>query len=356
MKYILKATIFSLLLTSCAPAQVPISYHQTYNEGVDLLQCESKQEKYESFEACENLSGDKNIYQWASAVVANNSKKIVLWFADGPNRKSSFSLFNQNQTPTAYSNFLSTLFYFNVDFYLLNQAQWMKIEKYNEIKSFTEEDIAKENDETITKANEVIKKLKEEKKDIILGGQGYGAYLLNLYLEKYGTQDLISAVSFAGRIKPNENVKKPFEEGCEFYYYGKNDEVVEKNSIPEGTGQESFCKFLRIGNGVFEDQRKRLANVNFANVTFVSGVNDKFSGWLSSLEQQWLKQRNAKVKVFDQNQIDSLYDEYGLEWNSKFISDLGDDPKTFSHFVGWANKALVKEYFITPFVEAEKKE
>ena len=353
---LLKPLVFSLVLTSCSGQVTPVqSYHQQYVEGLDPIQCEVKEKKYQSFEVCSNLTSEKDIYGWATPVIINNSKKVVLWFSDGPHRKTSLGLFNQPGVNSIYSNFLSTLNYFNVDFYLLHQTQWMKINKFNEITSFSQKDIDKENQETIDQAQKMILELKKAKRDVILGGQGFGAHLLNLYLAKYGTKDLVSAISFSGRVKPHEEIKKPFTKECEYYYYGKNDEVIEEGAIGKGTGQTSFCNFLKIGNGMFEDQRNKLANTNLSKTIFVSGHGAKFNGWLSSVEEQWLKQRNAKVKLFSQQQVGDLFDEYALEWGSQFFSDLGVDPKTFAHFVGWSNKKTIKEIFVTPFIEDEKK-
>lgn len=348
-KQLIITPVWALLLSSCGGQTNVNSYLRTPQSGItDPVQCENQTANYEKFQECK--SNSENVFNWAEPIISNeNSNKIVLWLADGPSRTTPFTLFNSKEINTVYTNFLSVLYYYDVNFYLMNQSQWRKVTKYNQINKMTKEDIDKENNETVKNINNVVKKLKEQKKEVILAGQGYGSYLLNLYLAKYGAGSLTSAVALSSRLRPNEKIKKPFQNNCKFYYYGTNDEVVKENEVPDGKGVESFCKFLKLGNGFYDNQTKALENQNISKVTYVSAIGDKYSGWLNGLEKEWISKKNAKLKFFQKKEVESSIKDYSLEWGNEFISDLGNDESTFAHFMGIHKKALIRELFVSPF-------
>lgn len=340
-KKIISGSITSLfLLASCG---------STPTNNYPIKQCGNQEKSYTKYEACD-LDSEKGITNLVQTLYDFNPKELgkhtILWLNGGPQKSFTTKVLTKGyddkkyyeKLPKAFQNYLDYTKKLGDEkkakFFMVNQSQWLKQEKFKNSKNFDLKNSRLEALETVKRVHKIAKFLKDKNKSnpgwkITLGGESYGAQLVNLYLSEYGEGLFDRVVSVSGRlnIATKEKIMKKYKEN-KFVFFGENDSFIEEKDFSKNEEKSIGT----LGIDLMTDDFTKLITAKTLNKTvFYSSTLDKHIGWFNNSEINWARSKGAKVKLYSKQEVEKAFNDFKAKNGGKFVHGMGTSIQTFAH-------------------------
>ncbi len=345
-----KKLVFSIiLLTSCFEKK-----QQFYK----TKQCSNQSNTYIKYEKCDLT----NIQDYYDVIVDNSAKsnKVILYLVGGP---SNISPGKQMRDNIQNYRWAKTAKDHGVSYYLINQSQWLKANKFVEgdVKKMTLAQAYQEHMETVDNTHKVIKYLKSQGKQVGLIGHSYGSLLVNEYLAKYGDDipDFILSVATRLKIKNTKEVSENLEASLlkkdREIKFSKDDKIlIEKLSNPKysqyySTPKNQIETAIKFAiPAITKDYTKVINDKDLSKTKFLSAAPDGKIGWFNQEEISWARARKASVDFFTEEQTSQNY-EIAYPDQTLTKDEVKNELWWFGHYVGEWTKAQAKKYIVDSF-------
>ncbi len=339
-----KSTLLSsLLLTSC------FGNNKKY---YPLKQCGNQDANHTKYQKCDL----NEVSDYYDVIVDNGAKsnKVILYVYGGPLVSSLGEVLKVDQVQSEYK--LQAAKKAGVSFYLMNQSQYLKQNKFldGNIDKLTDEDGYKEHIETVDNIQKVIKHLKSQGKKVLLAGHSYGGFVVNEYLSKYGddTPDFVLSVGARLKIGNAKNLKEAFNQAFIKYhanvFIGQNDAIIKYDTSQTYTRPKKL-NFLNLMHklgvqSLLKDYTKTIKDKDLSKTTFLTAELDQLVGWFNQEEINFARTKKAKIEVISKVEVEKIYQKShpGEKIDDFTIRDL-------AHEVGAFNLEQALKYYISPF-------
>jgi hypothetical protein len=247
--------------------------------------------------------------------INNKGKDKVLIICDGgPKWKMDF----KQKGKTAY-RYLNT--YKDYEIAYVHQAQTLDSRIFDMSRNLTLKEAKQETQKSTVMLKMSIDYFKKHKKEVIVIGKSYGAYIIQDYLSKYPSNADKYFIN-AGRLDVNKEMTQQQLKGFSGRFakdgltYLPEDENADNSDY---TQQENINyqkkQLLKVAYGI-NNYIEKLKNINLDNVVYFYGTVDENIGSLTTKELRFLKSKNVKVHSFETDHSGMTY---------KFIDYINDN-------------------------------
>ncbi|VAY87786.1 hypothetical protein MNB_ARC-1_92 [hydrothermal vent metagenome] len=133
-------------------------------------------------------------------------------------------------------------------------------------------------------------------KKVYLVGSSFGAFVVQDYLAKYGSDKLTGTIIAVGRLAMQEAFWKGFSKGDELFFKNGTQIVHDSSKEENSSDPYSYKNSLKLAGALgSKNYIKLLRNVDLHNTMYIYGENDSYVGRLTQKEVKFLKSKGVHV-------------------------------------------------------------